>query len=77
MNNAALAAIRDIAAKAAYPYTLSFTREFTSGTLAGLTHDDKLGFCAAPDAEEWVSSVNGANRAGKLEYKVIAWKVSP
>ena len=75
MNNATLSALRDLAAKSAYPFTLAFTREFTAGTLAGLTHNDTIGFCRALDAEEWVSSVNRAHAKGKLEYRVIKWSV--
>lgn len=75
MNNAVLKAIRDIAIKSPYPFTLVFTREFTTGILVGLTHDDKCGFCTALDAEEWVSSVNRGNAKGKVEYRVIKWTV--
>jgi hypothetical protein len=76
MNNAALAAIRDIASKTtSYPFTLAFTREFTKGTLIGLTHEDVLGFCNALDAEEWVASINRKNKAGKVDYRVIKWVV--
>jgi hypothetical protein len=76
MNNAALTAIREIGTKStAYPFTLDFTREFTAGTLVGLTHEDTIGFCHGSDADEWVSSVNRANKAGKVDYKVIRWCV--
>jgi hypothetical protein len=75
MNNAALAALRGIATKSPYPFTLVFTREFTKGTLVGLTHDDKCGFCSRLDAEEWVASVNRANAKGKVEYRVVKWSV--
>jgi hypothetical protein len=61
--------------KSAYPYTLTFTREFTTGTLKGLTHDDTIGFCRAQHADEWVASVNAANAKGKVDYKVIKWSV--
>ena len=77
MNNAALKAVREIATKSTpYPFTLTFTREFTSGSLVGLTHDDHLGFCREADAHEWVSSVNQANKRGTLDYKVIAFAVT-
>ena len=77
MNNAAMTAIRAIATKSVtYAYTLAFTREFTSGTLAGLTHDDIIGFCRAADADEWVTSVNAANARGKVDYRVIKWSVA-
>jgi hypothetical protein len=74
MNTAQLSALRSLASRSVtYPVTLRFTREFTRGTLVGLTHDDAIGFCRASDADEWVSSVNRANRAGKVDYKVIRW----
>ena len=76
MNNAALAGFRALSASVVYPVTLAFTREFTKGTLVGMTHDDTIGFCSVFDAEEWVSSVNAANRKGKVEYRVIKWSVS-
>ncbi len=76
MNNAALTALREIATKTtSYPFTLAFTREFTDGNLVGLTHDDTIGFCRASDADEWVSSVNRANKSGKVNYRVIKWSV--
>jgi hypothetical protein len=75
MNNAQLAALRDMASKPSYPFTLSFTREFTRGTFAGSTHQDSLGFCRAADADEWVSSVNRAHAAGRCDYRVISWSV--
>ena len=84
MNNAALAAIRDIATRAmAYPFTLSFTREFTTGTLAGLTHDDSLGFCRAADADEWIAFAAGtpvhqhmraiADRCGIRDWELMTF----
>jgi hypothetical protein len=76
MNTAQLKGLRDMATKNPYPFTLSFTREFTAGTLAGLTHDDSIGFCRASDGDEWVSSVNRANKDGKIDYKVIKWSVT-
>jgi len=76
MNNAMLSALRDLGTKSVgYEFTLHFTREFTSGMLVGLTHDDKIGFCEASSAHEWVSSVNRANAKGKLDYKVIKFAV--
>jgi hypothetical protein len=80
MNNAALTAICDTAARAhdqvsGYAFTLTFTREFTAGLLVGLTHADTIGFCRAADGDEWVASVNRANAAGKVNYRVIKWSV--
>lgn len=72
MNATQLTALRSLAY---YPFTLQFTREFTKGTLLGLTHDDSLGFCVELDAEEWVSAVNANNRKGSVDYKVVSWKV--
>lgn len=74
MNTAALQAIRDIASRkaAAYSHVLFFTRRFTSGTLAGLTHDDSIGFCNEADAHEWVATINASK---KLSYRVESWKV--
>jgi len=59
-----------------YPVKLKFTREFTKGALSGIKHEDSMGFCKELDAEEWVSSVNRSNAAGKCEYRVIKWSVS-
>jgi hypothetical protein len=75
MNNAQLAALRDLQSTSSYQFKLSFTREFTSGTLVGLTHDDSIGFCTRLDAEEWVSSISRQNAAGKLNYRVVKWSV--
>jgi len=58
-----------------YSHALVFTREFTSGSFVGMTHDDQIGFCSLFDAEEWVSSVNRANKAGKVNYRVTKWVV--
>jgi hypothetical protein len=73
VNNAALKAFRALAGKPGYPYQLTFTREFTKGSLMGLTHEDTVGFCTEADAEEWVAAVNRNNAAGKVNYRVIKW----
>jgi hypothetical protein len=78
MNNAAVTALRDIK----YPtvrygwIALAFTREFTSGTLAGLTHSDSIGFCSEAAAAEWVSTINRKNAAGEVDYKIVKWSVA-
>lgn len=72
MNAAQLTGFRTMA-RQVYPFTLEFTREFTSGHLVGLTHDDEIGFCRASDGDEWISSVNQQNAAGKLNYRVTKW----
>lgn len=76
MNNATIKALREMGTgSTGYSHTLVFTREFTKGTLVGLTHEDSIGFCSATACNEWVSAVNRANKAGKVDYKVISWKV--
>jgi len=52
-----------------------FHREFTAGNLAGLGHEDELGFCRLADAQEWVRVINEKNAAGKLDYKVTAFSI--
>tara|TARA_R110000868_G_scaffold93573_5_gene258799 strand:+ start:262 stop:474 length:213 start_codon:yes stop_codon:yes gene_type:complete len=52
------------------PVVLTFTREFISGALVGLTHDDALGFCDMKSAEEYVAICNKlAKRNG---FKIIS-----
>lgn len=76
MNRTQVLALRAQASQAScYPFTLRFTREFTSGTLQGLTHADQVGFCTRADCDEWVSVVNQKNAAGKVDYRVISWSV--
>lgn len=76
MNDATLKALRSIGTKKAYyRFMLHFTRLFTAGNLKGLTHDDSIGFCRAVDGDEWVSEVNAANAKGKVDYKVVSWRV--
>jgi hypothetical protein len=77
MTGAALKAVREMAMVRAsvYPFTLRFTREFTAGVMTGGTHDDSIGFCKEADGIEWVSVINQKNKAGKLDYKVVAWRI--
>lgn len=78
MNTAQLTAIRSLK----YPpvragwVSLSFVREFTSGNLAGLTHEDSIGFSSEAAAVEWVSSINRKNGTGDVDYKIVKWTVS-
>lgn len=75
MNNAQLTGLRNLTTNP-YPVKLTFTREFTKGALKGIVHQDSMGFCKELDAEEWVSSINRGNEAGKVEYRVTKWSVS-
>lgn len=50
--------------------TLEFTRFFTSGTLAGLTHDDSLTFVDRGRAAAWVRGIRRNSRAGQLNYRL-------
>jgi hypothetical protein len=78
MNNAAATALRDLK----YPtvrsgwIALSFVREFTSGNLVGLTHEDTIGFCSEAAASEWVSTINRKNAAGGVDYRIVKWTVA-
>ena len=58
-----------------YPFNLVFTRLFTRGTLEGLTYDDNLPCMTEKDCTDWVEAINAANAKGKLNYKVISYKV--
>ena len=58
-----------------YPFKLVFTRLFTRGNLEGLTHDDNLPCMTEKDCTDWVESINAQNAKGKLNYKVISYKV--
>ena len=55
--------------------SLSFVREFTAGNLAGLTHEDVIGFCSEAAATEWVSTINQKNAHGKVDYRIVKWTV--
>jgi hypothetical protein len=78
MNNAAVTALRSLK----YPtvragwVTLSFVREFTSGNLVGLTHEDQIGFCSEAASSEWVSTINRKNASGEVDYKIVKWTVA-
>jgi hypothetical protein len=55
--------------------TLHFTRQFTQGTLSGLTHQDYITFPVVSDAEHWLSAVKRAYQKKKLDYKVIEYRI--
>jgi hypothetical protein len=76
MTDAQLKALRTLAIANQlkhYAVHMYFTCEFTCGSLAGMTHDDQIGFCNRADADEWVAAVNRANAKGKVDYRVINW----
>jgi hypothetical protein len=76
MNTAQLKCLRNLhTSNHGYSHTLHFTREFTSGCLVGMTHEDEIGFCSSVDCDEWVSAVNRNNKAGKVDYKVVSWRI--
>lgn len=77
MNNAALTALRSMKYPTVRPgwISLSFVREFTAGNLAGLTHEDVIGFCSDAAATEWVSTINQRNARGKVDYRIVKWTV--
>lgn len=75
MNTAQLQAVRELAqAKqlSAYPVVISFEGPFIRGSLVGLNHEGKLGFCSEADAAEWVA---GVNRSKSCDYRVASWRV--
>ena len=79
MNNAQLTGLRNLA----YPtvrqgwIACSFVREFTSGSLVGLTHEDTIGFCSEAAASEWVSTINSKNAKGDIDYHIVKWSTGP
>jgi hypothetical protein len=78
MNQALLTALRDLTLRSpvvSYPVRLAFVREWTVGIHKGGVHADSIGFCEPLDAEEWVASVNRSHSAGRLEYKIVSWRV--
>jgi hypothetical protein len=53
-------------------FVLKFTRLFKSGTLKGLTHEDKINFVTWEDADLWVRAINA--NAG-VNYDVVSFSV--
>jgi hypothetical protein len=51
--------------------TVYFTRNFVRGTLAGLTHDDKITFVTMGSAIRWLKAIERLT-----EKKSLVWTIS-
>lgn len=58
-----------------YAFTLFFARMFTRGNLAGIVHQDSIGFCTSKACNEWVDAINIANTMGTVDYKIDTFRV--
>lgn len=56
------------------PFTLRFTRTFTTGTLEGITQSDTLTFSDASLAALWLKRINSPAIAKRNGYTVDAGK---
>lgn len=54
-----------------YSHLLVFVREFTSGNLEGMKHEDSLPFCSDADARGWADAINVKAKRGKVNYRVV------
>ena len=63
------------ARRAGYRVLLSFTREHTRGTLAGMSTCGTLTFVRETDAGEWLAKINRPRIAERNGYRVTTWTV--
>ena len=52
-----------------YPVQVEIVRKFTSGTLEGITHTDRMGFMTYNDAKVWAWAVSNSTRTN---YTIIS-----
>ena len=52
-----------------YPVQVEIVRKFTSGTLDGITHTDRMGFMTQKDAKTWACAVSNSPRT---DYTVVS-----
>lgn len=52
-----------------YPCQVEIVRKFTSGTLMGLTHTDRMGFMTRNDAKAWAAEVSNSTHTN---YTVVS-----
>jgi hypothetical protein len=53
--------------------TFHFTREFTSGLLMGIQHEDKISFPNLKMFHNFVESINKANKETSLNYRIVSF----
>lgn len=51
--------------------TLGFVRKFTSGTLNGMIHPDKITFVDRWHCAQWIKGIRRNSRNGSIDYKLI------
>ncbi len=59
------------------PVILLFTRAFTRGSLAGLTHNSRLPFISEGAALAWLIAVRRNHARGALDYLIGGARVLP
>ena len=52
-----------------YACQVEIVRKFTSGTLEGTTHTDRMGFMTQKDAKTWANAVTNSPRT---DYTVVS-----
>tara|TARA_R110002020_G_scaffold41325_3_gene121960 strand:+ start:6148 stop:6339 length:192 start_codon:yes stop_codon:yes gene_type:complete len=56
-----------------YTATLILFKQFTAGNFAGLTTKDLIGFPDKATASRYLSDIESAIKAGKLDYKLTSY----
>ena len=59
-----------------YPCQVEIVRKFTSGTLEGLTHTDRMGFMTEKDAKTWANAVSNSTRTNYIVLKLTNIKTN-
>ena len=54
--------------------TMTFTMEFTKGSLAGRTHTDKQPFTTEERAREWARIVNQKAALGQSNFLILEYR---
>lgn len=56
--------------------SLSFTREFTTGTRKGSQHQDSIPFVSKDRAEAWLAGIARNSKAGVIDYKIASSNIN-
>jgi len=57
--------------------TLKFEKQFTRGTLAGITINESLQFLSRKRALEWLRGVRANHKRSELDYKIVSSSFAP